>query len=99
MVPPVFFVSGGYVGQAVLSTPGVQRVFIACAACQRVMPHYRVYGQRASNGQCRCGSNTFKPRRIPEWKAMFWVLVVGWLWRKTLRREPEWDPRMPIRQV
>lgn len=86
---------------AVLTTPDVDRVFIACDRCQRVMPHYRVYGRvvrRITDGLCRCGGATFRPMRIPEWRAAWWVLVVGWLWRKTIRKELEWDPRMPVRR-
>lgn len=87
-------------GQVVaFTTPDVGRIFIACDRCHRVMPHYRVYGKKSkpTDGQCRCGGLQFRPRRLPEWQAAWWVLVVGWLWRKTLRKYPEWDPRMPIR--
>lgn len=82
------------------TTPGVSRVFIACDSCRRVVPHYRVFGSRAAAaGCCRCGGTQYRPTVLPEWKAALWVLVVGWLWRKTLRRQAEWDPRMPIRQA
>jgi hypothetical protein len=84
----------------VFTTPGVSRIFIACDACRRVVPHYRVYGsQRVASGRCKCGNVQFRPTQLPEWKAAIWVLVIGWLWRKTIRKEQEWDPRMPIRQV
>lgn len=79
----------------------VGRVFIACDGCGRVMPHYRVYGRvvkKVTDGLCVCGSTLFRPRRLPEWKAMWWVLVRGWFWRKTIRGESEWDPRMPVRR-
>jgi hypothetical protein len=84
------------------TTPGIDRVFIACDRCGRVMPHYRVYGQkvaRVTDGLCRCGGSTFRPRRLPEWRAAWWVLLVGWLWRKTIRGAAEWDPRVPLRQL
>lgn len=82
------------------TTPEVGRVFITCQGCARVMPHYRVYGRKVTkptDGVCACGGSFFRPTRLPEWKAMLWVLVVGWIWRKTIRREVEWDPRMPLR--
>ena len=80
------------------TTEGIGRVFLACHACGRVIPHWKVYG-RGGDGRCRCGSNTFRPARIPEWKAAFYVLVLGWLWRKTIRKQAEWDPRMPVRRA
>jgi len=86
---------------AVFTTPGVDRVFIACLSCGRVRPHYRAYAFRPKTRDeafCKCGGQHFRPVRLPEWKAAWWVLVVGWLWRKTLRREAQWDPRMPIQQ-
>ncbi len=82
------------------ATEDIGRVFIACDGCGRVMPHYRVYGRvvkKPTDGLCACGSAMFRPRRLPEWRAMWWVLVVGYLWRNLIRRELEWDPRMPVR--
>lgn len=82
------------------TSPGMGRIFIACDRCHRIMPHYRVYGRvvkRPTDGLCKCGGALFRPRRINEVAAAWWVLVVGWLWRKTIRKEEEWDPRMPIR--
>lgn len=84
---------------AFVSDDGVQRIFIACNFCRRIMPHYYVYGKLTKNASCKCGGNQFRPVRIPEWKAAWWVLVVGWLWRKTILRKPEWDPRMPMRTL
>lgn len=86
--------------QTVFTTPGVDRVFLACDRCGRVVPHYQVYGHRSEAlGHCKCGHRQYRPIVLPEWKAAFWVLVVGWFWRKTVRKHVEWDPRMPIRQV
>jgi hypothetical protein len=86
--------------QALFTTPEVARVFLTCAGCHRIMPHYRAYGSQLEPGvgRCRsCGQTQFRPSRIPEWKAAWWLLVVGWLWRKTIRKYAMWDPRMPVR--
>lgn len=79
------------------ATPGVLRVFLRCMGCGRTMPHYHVYAKKG-HGQCRCGGSMYRPTTLPEWQAAWWLLVVGWLWRKTIQRRPDWDPRMPIRE-
>jgi hypothetical protein len=86
---------------AVFATPEVSRIFLACDRCRRVRPHYQVYGRVPRSpleSLCKCGSNTFRPIHISEWNAAWRVLVVGFLWRKTILRKTEWDPRMPIRK-
>lgn len=85
---------------ALFATPEVGRIFLACQTCGRTVPHYRVYGRvgaTKTSGRCACGATMYRPIVLPAWKAAWWLLVVGWVWRKTMRREPEWDPRMPIR--
>jgi hypothetical protein len=87
----------------VFSTPDVGRVFLVCHTCHRVKPHWDISPSDADgedgDGRCRhCGDNTVIPFRIPEWHAAWWVLVKGWLWRKTIRRKERWDPRLPWRQ-
>lgn len=89
---------------AVFSTPEVGRIFIACRMCGRIMPHYVAYPPVGTRGKigCKCGHREYSPVTLPEWKAAWWVLVVGWLWRKTIRRmhdQKHWDPRLPIRQT
>lgn len=89
-------------GKVAFTEPGIGRVFLGCASCGRVMPHYKVYGrvvEHIRDGMCVCGGGMFKVTRLPDWKAMWWVLVVGWFWRKTVKKEVEWDPRMPIRNA
>jgi hypothetical protein len=87
--------------RAVFTTDDVGRVFLGCKECRRIMPHYRAYGPATKRGvgQCKCGSTMFRPIRIAEIRAAWWVVVVGWLWRKTIRKETLWDPRMPVRQA
>ena len=81
------------------TTPDVGRIFLGCYSCMKVKPHYHVYAARASEGNplCACGENKFRMIHIPEWRAAWWVVVVGWLWRKTILRKALWDPRMPVR--
>lgn len=82
------------------TTPDIARNFIVCDGCRRVMPHYRVYGRRPTRpdeGRCKCGGLQFRPALLPTWQAAWWLFVVGWLWRKTIRGEREWDPRVPFR--
>lgn len=83
-----------------LTTPEVGRVFLACDKCQRIKAHYHLYAARGepSQPQCRCGATFFRPTHISELAAAWRVVVVGWLWRKTLRGRRQWDPRMPVRQ-
>jgi hypothetical protein len=78
-------------------TPGVGRVFVVCGAgphvgCNKVVPHYRLYGKGiATLGCTRCGNTYVRPANIPEWKAALW-LAWGYLTRKG-------DPRMPLRMT
>lgn len=78
--------------------PGVGRVFVRCDECQRVVPHYTITGKHGRL-DCRCGGRVFRPVRLPEWQAAWWVLVVGLLWRRTIRRRPDWDARVPVREA
>lgn len=88
-------------GYLAFGTPGVSRVFLACQKCRKVKPHYHLYAPRGTvaKPRCRCGSVYFTPIRISEVSAAFRVLVLGWLWRKVIRKYPHWDPRLPIREV
>ena len=80
------------------TTPDVQRVFLACKECRRLKPHYDLYAKIGyGKPLCKCGSIFYRPTRIPEWKAAWLVLVVGWLWRNKIRKCDQWDPRLPIR--
>lgn len=62
------------------------------------MPSYRAYGNGIRMG-CKCGNQTFRGRRLPEWRAAIWLLGVGYLWRKLILRKTDWDPRLPLRQT
>jgi hypothetical protein len=83
------------------TTAEVGRFFLGCRRCARVVPQYRCYGsaKEPGAGLCRCGGNEFSPMVIPEWKAALWVLIVGWLWRKTILQREMWDPRIAVRHT
>ena len=87
--------------QAVFTTPDVGRVFLTCKDCGRVKPHYHIYPNlgEPAKPRCRCGSFYFRPKQISEVVAAWWVLVVGYLWRKTILHADQWDPRMPVRNT
>lgn len=76
-------------------------MFLVCRDCRRMKPHYHVYAPNTAIGKprCRCGGVYFVPAALPEWRAAWLVLVVGWFWRKTVRGEQTWDPRLPIREA
>lgn len=83
------------------TTPTEGRVFLTCDGCGRVVPHYHAaYSAEEAKQRrpgCRaCGHAYFRVTRIPEWKAAWWLLVVGVLWRKTIRGMERWDPRTPV---
>ena len=85
----------------VYTTPGVGRVFLACKQCGRTVPHYQAAysAEEATRHRpgCRgCGHPYYTYRALPTWKAVWWVLIVGVLWRKTLMRRERWDPRTPV---
>jgi len=82
------------------TTPAVGRVFVVCEKCRRVVPLWRCVTKKRSANQrtgCRCGCPNVQPSIIPEWKAAYWVLVRGLLWRKWILRKAEWEPRLPAR--
>lgn len=83
------------------ATPEVGRFFLGCRRCARVVPQYRCYGSQDAPGVglCKCGNNTFSPMVIAEWRAAVWVLVIGWVWRKTIRGYEMWDPRIATRTI
>ena len=79
-------------------TEGVGRVFVCCDTCHRVVPHYRVSGKHGRI-TCQCGGRVFRAQRIAEWRAAWWVLGVGLIWRRWLCRQADWDARVPMRVV
>jgi hypothetical protein len=86
----------------VLTDPAVERYFARCTACGRVWMHYwacvtaedRRRGRRVG---CPCGNLRCRIVVLPEWQAA-WYVLSRWLWRRVLRRERYWDPRLPARR-
>lgn len=85
------------------SSPQVDRVFVICGDCGRVVPAWRCVMAKVQPGDrigCGCGSGVVLPRVIPNWRAAWWVLVRGFLIRRVLgrrRKQEDWDPRLPVR--
>lgn len=81
------------------TSPDVGRVFMRCNDCGRLRPAYQIVMKAGTFTRigCPCGSRYHRPFNPPLWQAVWWVVVVGLVWRKTLRRLTLWDPRMPMR--
>lgn len=81
------------------TTPGVDRIFVACERCKRVMPHYKVYPPLDERGwsRCPCGHAIYRYVHLPEWKAAWWVLR-SYVWRHLWQGKAQWDPRVPMRR-
>ena len=81
------------------TTSEVGRLFMRCHDCQRVVPAWQLL--KATPGGltgCRCGSTYVRPKAIPTWLAGWWIFVRGLLIRKWIKRDVNWDPRVPWRQ-
>lgn len=82
------------------ATADVGRVFMVCYSCRRVVPAWRLIISKPRPNQrrgCVCGSGDVKSETIPEWRAGYWLLVRGFLIRRLIGRNAEWDPRLPLR--
>ena len=53
---------------------------------------------RKRNGRigCFCGGLRIQPIRIRAYKSVWWMFVRGWLIRKIILREQNWDPRITV---
>lgn len=75
--------------------------FMVCNKCNRLVPHWRYcltaeeYRAEGALG-CRCGSIQVRPAIVPEWQALWWLLVRGLLIRRVLQQKAHWDPRSVI---
>lgn len=82
------------------TSPEVGRIFMRCRDCQRVRPAYEIVMRAGTYSRlgCRCGSRYHMAFNPTWWQAAWWLLVKGALWRRLIRRLPNWDPRMPMRE-
>jgi len=85
---------------AVFTTATVERHFLRCGTCGRVVPHYWVCKPVGDTGRvgCTCGGIHVRQARIPEWRAAYYVLS-RYVVRKLILGKVYWDPRMPTRLV
>lgn len=82
----------------IFSDPHVHRYFARCCGCGRVYCHYwgcvtaadRAKGRRVG---CPCGSLKMRIARVPV-LAQAWFVLSRLVWRKWIRREVYWDPRI-----
>lgn len=85
-------------GPVLFTTPGVERYFARCTACGRVFMHYWgcvTADDRAKGRQvgCKCGNLKMRISHLPVWQEG-WFLLSRYVWRKLIRRQAFWDPRM-----
>ncbi len=85
--------------RVLFASPTVGRVFMVCTDCQRIRPAYELVMKAGTFSKvgCACGSKYSKPTNPPVLRAVWWLLVKGYLWRKAIRRLTNWDPRLPMR--
>jgi hypothetical protein len=90
-------------GPQIATPPGLVKTFARCHACKRVWPHWwsNITAEEFKSAKirslgCKCGSNKLAPSMLPAWQSVWWFVVRGWFWRKVVRKQRVWDPRMPI---
>lgn len=80
---------------------GVERYFARCVSCGRVFMHYwgcvtaadRALGRRIG---CPCGGMKMRLSNLPQWQ-QGWFLLSRFIWRKAIKGERFWDPRMVVK--
>lgn len=87
----------------VFSEPGIDRVFARCTMCGRVFMHYwgcvtkedRLKGRRVG---CPCGGLKMRIAPVPFWQQA-WFVLSRYVWKKLIRKDPYWDPRLALQRV
>ncbi len=79
----------------------VQRYFLVCMECRRIVPMWTLVGDAKAmkRAGCKCGRGDVRPYPIGELRAAWWLLVRGLLIRKLLLRKASWEPRIPFRGI
>jgi hypothetical protein len=90
-------------GPQIATPPGLLKMFCRCHGCSRVWPHWwseltaeEFKAQKRRTLGCPCGSLKLAPCYLPTWQSVWWFCLRGWLWRKVIRQQRVWDPRMPV---
>ena len=87
----------------ILADPHTERWFARCTACGRVFMHYWACvtaADRAKGRQvgCKCGNLRFRiTQDLPVWMQA-WFVLSRYLWRKVIKKERYWDPRMAAKK-
>jgi len=85
----------------IFGSDSVNRYFARCTTCGRVFLHYwgcvsaadREKGRQVG---CKCGGMEMKVCILPEWQQAYF-LFSRYLWRKVIKNETYWDPRIAER--
>lgn len=86
----------------IFTEPNLERYFARCTSCGRVFHHYwgcvtaadREKGRRVG---CPCGGTKMRLCNIPVWQQA-WFVCSRYVWRKLIRREVYWDPRLIVKR-
>jgi len=85
--------------RAPFSSERVNLYFCVCRMCRRVAPMWQYLNLKKGDRRgCLCGHGDFSPANLPQWKAMWWFIIRGWLIRGFIMGRRNWDPRMPEQQ-
>lgn len=80
---------------------GIGRIFVRCQDCSHVVPAWRLIKPHKTTERmgCKCGCMYVVPRTISTPLGLWWLFVRGYLVRGMILRKPDYDPRIPMRQV
>jgi hypothetical protein len=81
------------------TAPQVRKNFLVCHDCRRIVPIWRLVAHRPTRRGmgCRCGCQDVQIRQVSQVRAVWWLVVRGYLIRFLLlgkRDEQQYDPRI-----
>lgn len=77
-----------------------ERYFARCTSCGRVFMHYwacvsREHREKRLQVGCPCGGTRMRIGNLPQWQQV-WFMLSRYVWRKVVKRQTYWDPRMVV---